>query len=124
MLSQAIAIESSTVICVHGILAKVVYEIVAMKDGSQRPLITITIASGPPKACLPIQFWNPSPGTTEIFEQLLHQAVNVTKLRVVADLERGNRYESMGSHTRVSCAKDITLETWWFDPKKDPEQPN
>ena len=108
----------------HGILAKVVYEVVTMKDASQRPLITITIASGPPKACLPIQFWNPSPGTTEIFEQLLHQAVNVTKLRVVADLERGNRYESMGSHTRVTSVKDTTLESWWFDPKKDPDQPN
>jgi hypothetical protein len=122
MLSQAIAIESSTVICVHGILAKVVFENIAMKDGSTRPLITITIANGPPKALLTIQFWNPSPGTTELFEQLLHQAVNVTKLRVVADLERGNRYESIGSHTRVASVIDPSLEAWWFKP--DSEQPN
>ena len=122
MLSHAIAIESSTVICVHGILAKVVYEIVAMKDGSTRPLITITIANGPPKASLTIQFWNPSPGTTELFEQLLHQAVNVTKIRVVADAERGNRYESIGSHTRVASDKDPAIEAWWFKP--DSDQPN
>lgn len=107
----------STVLCIHGILAKVVHEMVQMKDCTQRPLITISIADGPPKAFLTIQFWNAPAGTAESFEQQLHQAVNVTKIRVVADSERGNRYESIGAHSKVTTCKNPTLETWWFQPQ-------
>jgi hypothetical protein len=114
---QAIAVPRSTVLCIHGILAKVVHEVVQMKDSTQRPLITISIADGPPKAFLTIQFWNASAGTAEAFEQLLHQAVNVTKVRVIADPERGNRYESIGAHSKVTSFKNPTLETWWFQPQ-------
>jgi hypothetical protein len=114
---QAIAVQESTVLCIHGILAKVVHEMVQMKDCTQRPLITISIADGPPKAFLTIQFWNAPDGTTETFEQQLHQAVNVTKIRVVADSERGNRYESIGAHSKVTSLKNPTLETWWFQPQ-------
>jgi hypothetical protein len=113
---QAIEYATSTVICVHGILAKVVQEVVAMKDGTHRPLITITIADGPPKAFITIQFWNANKGTGDEFENLLHQAVNVTKVRVKADQERGNTYESIGTHSRVTTAKNPTLETWFFTP--------
>jgi hypothetical protein len=119
-MTQAIIVPQSTVICIHGILAKVVHEMVQMKDCTQRPLVTISIADGPPKAFLPIAFWNPSPGTVEIFEQLLHQAVNVTKIRVIADQERGNRYESIGNHSKVTSCKNPTLETWWFKPQPKP----
>jgi hypothetical protein len=113
---QAIEKDTSTVIGVHGILAKVVQEVVAMKDGTHRPLITITIADGPPKAFIKIQFWNASKGTGDELENQLHQAVNVTKVRVKADPERGNTYESIGSHSRVTSAKNPTLETWFFTP--------
>ncbi len=92
-------------------------EIVAMKDGTHRPLVTIQVADGPPKAFMTIQFWNASPGTAEHFEQLLHQAVNVTKIRVIADQERGNRYESIGTQSKVNSEKNPSLETWWFQPK-------
>jgi hypothetical protein len=98
-------------------LAKVVQEMVQMKDSTQRTLITISIADGPPKAFLTIQFWNPSAGTAEAFEQQLHQAVNVTRIRVIADLERGNRYESIGAHSKVTSFKNPTLEAWWFKPQ-------
>jgi hypothetical protein len=116
---QAIAMQQSTVVCIHGILAKVVHEIVQMKDSTQRPLITISIADGPPKAFLTIQFWNASSGTAELFEQLMHQAVNVTKIRVVADPERGNRYESIGALSKVFNCKNPPLETWWFRPEEE-----
>jgi hypothetical protein len=110
-------VKKSTVICIHGIVAKVVHETVSMKDGGQRPLTTITIADGPPKAFITIQFWNTSSETAESFEQQLHQAVNVTKIRVIADIERGNRYESVGAHSKVTNCKNPTLETWWFKPQ-------
>ena len=116
---QAIAVSQSTVVCIHGILAKVVHEMVQMKDGTQRPLTTITIADGPPKVALLIQFWNASTGMGEMFEQLLHLAVNVTKIRVIADPERGNRYESIGAHSKVTSSKNSALETWWFKPEQN-----
>jgi hypothetical protein len=115
--TQAITMTQSTLICVHGILGKVMSETVAMKDGTHRPLVTIQVADGPPKAVLTIQFWNASPGTAEQFEQLLHQAVNVTKIRIIADAERGNRYESVGTHSKVISVKNPPLETWWFQPQ-------
>ena len=115
--AQAIDVKKSTVLCIHGVLAKVVHEMVQMKDGTQRPLTTITIADGPPKVALLIQFWNASTGMGEMFEQLLHLSVNVTKIRVLADAERGNRYESIGAHSKVTSCKNTALETWWFKPE-------
>jgi hypothetical protein len=97
-------------------LAKVVQEVVAMKDGTKRPMISITIADGPPKSFLTIQFWNACPSAAEGIEQLIHQTVNVTKVRVKAYPERGNTYESIGAQSRVSSSQNVTLETWFFAP--------
>ncbi len=99
----------STVLCIQGILAKVDHEMVQMKDSNQRPLVTIFIADGPPKAFLAIQFWNATTATAEMFEQQLHHNVIVTKIRAAVDTERGNKYESIGGHTKVT--KNPILET-------------
>ena len=87
-----------------------------MKDGSTRQLTSLYVADGPPKSYLTVQYWNASAGAVSAFDILLFQAVNITKIRCIVDKERGNRYESIGTDSRVTACKDATLEQWWFTP--------
>jgi hypothetical protein len=94
-----------------------------MKDGTTRPLITLYIADGPPKAFLTIQCWNAGADAMLDFEQHLQQAVNITKIRCKVDKERGNTYETIGVHSRMTSCKNPDLETWWFKPLPDAAAP-
>ncbi len=104
----------TTITCVHGILAKVTTENITLKTGIERALTTIALASGPPKAFLHIQFWNVTNGHAKKWEGMLHEAVNVTKVRCTADKERGNSFESIGDVSTIVRNANTTLEDWWF----------
>jgi hypothetical protein len=95
-----------------------------MKDGTTRPLTTLYIADGPPKAFMTIQCWNLGAGAVLAFEQLLQQSVNITKIRCMVDKERGNTFETIGLHSRMSSCKNPDLETWWFKPLPVAKQPD
>jgi hypothetical protein len=112
--SEAIALKNTTIICVHGILAKVTSETVTLKTGIERALTTIAVAAGPPKSFLYIQFWNVTHAQAEKWEDMLHVAVNVNKIRCSSDPDRGNSFESIGDVSSVVRSADIPLEDWWF----------
>jgi hypothetical protein len=111
---EAISLKHTTITCIHGILAKVTSELVTLKSGIERPLTTMAIAAGPPKAFLYIQFWNVAQDQAQKWEDLLHVAVNVNKIRCSSDADRGNSFESIGNVSTVVRSEDTPLEDWWF----------
>jgi hypothetical protein len=110
---EAIDLKTTTVTCIHGILAKITVETVTLKTGTEKELTTVAIAHGPPKAFLYIQFWMANKLTVGTWEKMLHNAVNVNKVRCSTD-ERGNTFESIGDITTIVRNTDISLEDWWF----------
>jgi hypothetical protein len=55
-----------------------------MKDGKQQKLTIVTVAQGPPRVDVSINFWHPNQfnlSKVEGWEDLLHHAVDVTMLR-------------------------------------------
>jgi hypothetical protein len=110
---EAIELKITTVTCVHGILAKITNEIVTLKTGVEKELTTIAVAHGPPKAFLYIQFWNIRKVISDKWENMLHTAVNVNKVRCSCD-ERGNHFESIGDITNIVRNANTPLEDWWF----------
>jgi hypothetical protein len=110
---EAINLKATTVTCIHGILAKITVETVTLKTGNDKELTTIAIAHGPPKAFLYIQFWNANKQTVGTWDDMLHNAVNVNKVRCSTD-ERGNQYESIGDITNIVRNTNTALEDWWF----------
>jgi hypothetical protein len=117
---EALALNTSSVIGLHGILAKVVSETITMKDGKVCTLTTITVANGPPLLTTSVNFWHAKADQVSLWEDMIHQGVNVAMIRCVHEKERGNRFESIGSLSRITRAKNETMEQWWLKPK--PEQ--
>ena len=111
---EAISLKTTTITCIHGMLAKVSTETVTLKTGIERALTTLALAAGPPKAFLYIQFWNVANEHAKQWEEMLHLAVNVNKVRCTADGERGNTFESIGDVSTVVRNTDTSLEDWWF----------
>ena len=59
-------------------------ETVTMKDGKQQKLTIVTIAQGPPRMEVSINFWHPvhcNPAQVGGWEDMLHHAVDVTMIR-------------------------------------------
>lgn len=114
---EAIELKTTTVTCIHGILAKITVETVTLKTGIEKELTTIAIAYGPPKAFLHIQFWNVKRLTSVNWDDMLHTSVNVNKVRCSCD-ERGNAFESIGDVTNIVRNTNTPLEDWWFTKEK------
>lgn len=114
---QAIALQQSSIIAIHGIVAQVISETITTKDGKVLPLTTVSIASGPPNAVVPIQFWHAKPDQVAAWTDMEHQAVDVIMIRCQVHGQHGNKYESIGNLTIIRQQKDQTLETWWFKPE-------
>ena len=117
---EAINLKATTITCIHGILAKIKVETVTLKTGTEKELTTIAIAEGPPKAFLYIQFWSANKKIVGTWDIMLHNAVNVNKVRCSSD-ERGNQFESIGDITNIVLHTDTPLEDWWLskDTKAD-----
>ena len=116
---QALALNTPSVIGLHGILAKVVSETITMKDGKVCNLTTITVANGPPLETTSVNFWHAKADHVSLWEDMVHQGVYVTMIRCVHEKERGNRFESIGSLSKITRAKNETMEQWWLKPKAD-----
>jgi len=59
-------------------------ETVTMKDGKQQKLTIVTVAQGPPRVEVSINFWHPvhcNPAQVGGWEDMLHHAVDVTMIR-------------------------------------------
>ena len=115
---QALALTTPCVLGVHGIMAKVTTETITMKDAKVCKLTTVTIASGPPLQTMSINFWHARPDHATRWEDLVHQCVNITMIRCVADRERGTHYESIGKLTQITSAVNASMEQWWLQPNE------
>ena len=119
---EAQLLEKSSIIAMHGIIAKVSTESITLKDGIVCPLTTVILADGPPHAAVSIQFWNAKPDQVSKWDDMLHQAANVTMIRCNhASAQRGNGYDAIGSLTKIIRASDPILEAYWLKPKKKEE---
>lgn len=114
---EALALTTSSVIGLHGILAKVVSEQITMKDGKVCNLTTITVANGPPLQTTSVNFWHTKSDQVSKWEDMLHQGVNVAMIRCVHEKERGNRFESVGSLSTITRAYNASMEQWWLKPE-------
>ena len=116
---QALALNTPSVIGLHGILAKVVSETITMKDGKVCNLTTITVANGPPLQTMSVNFWHAKADQVSHWEDMIHQGVNVAMIRCVHEKERGNRFESIGSLSKITRAYNESMEQWWLKPNTD-----
>ena len=80
-----------------------------MKDGRVAKLTILTISSGPPQLELMVNFWNAPPARIAAWELMMHHSVNLTMVRCICK-SIGNRYESIGSFSKLALSHNEPLE--------------
>ena len=117
MIMQALEIKIPSVIGIHGILARVATETITMKDGRVSKLTTLTASTGPPHTDVTVKYWNAPPARVAKWEEMVHQAVNVTMVRCTIS-STGNRFDAIDGLTKVTPCYNEDLEAWWLKPRE------